>query len=114
MCWPSVLAVCAGRQRWRRLRAHKAMKEALLGAERVRRVSEGNLLEDPEGAPHNAVLRAPASAGEDPAAVLVGETKRVDIEDVFDLIGGFGRYQFWHLLATCCFWALNVSGTPIS
>ena len=40
--------------------------------------------------------------------------KRVDIEDVFDLIGGFGRYQFWHLLATCCFWALNVSGTPIS
>ena len=35
-------------------------------------------------------------------------------KDVFDLIGGFGRYQFWHLLATCCFWALNVSGTPIS
>jgi hypothetical protein len=92
------------------------MNEALLDTERVRRVSEGNLLEDPEAAAHNAVLR---SGGADAAQpTLVGATaaadKRVDIEDVFDLIGGFGRYQFWHLLATCCFWALNVSGTPIS
>jgi len=98
------------------------MNEALLDTERVRRVSEGNLLEDPEAAAHNAVLRSGGADAAQPAA-LVGGTgssataaadKRVDIEDVFDLIGGFGRYQFWHLLATCCFWALNVSGTPIS
>jgi hypothetical protein len=103
------------------------MKEGLLEAadERVRRVSAGNLLEDPEDAGQNATLRAASGGGGTAAApvvaaavttgsaVLVGGA-RVDIEDVFDLIGGFGRYQFWHLLATCCFWALNVSGTPIS
>lgn len=96
------------------------MKEGLLDADgRVRRVSAGNLLEDPEDSGQNATLRAPTASGgattsaATAGAALVGSA-RVDIEDVFDLIGGFGRYQFWHLLATCCFWALNVSGTPIS
>ncbi len=94
------------------------MKEGLLDADgRVRRVSAGNLLEDPEDSGQNATLRAPTAGATTSAATagaaLVGSA-RVDIEDVFDMIGGFGRYQFWHLLATCCFWALNVSGTPIS
>lgn len=96
-----------------------AMREGLLGTSRVRRVSEGNLLEDPEDATKNATPRDLTSSDTVTAkpsapAALVGNDRRVDIEDVLDLIGGFGRYQVWHLLATCCFWALNVSGTPIS
>ena len=91
------------------------MREGLLDGERARRVSEGNLLEDPEDVTQNTVPRDAASGTTaKQAPTLVGDDKRMDIEDVFDLIGGFGRYQCWHLLATCCFWALNVSGTPIS
>ena len=52
------------------------MNEALLDTERVRRVSEGNLLEDPEAAAHNAVLRSGGADAAQPAALVGGTLLR--------------------------------------